>query len=90
MVSGEVTILNPSGLHARPASILTGLASQYQCEVTIIWQGKTIYAKRIMSVLTAGIKYGAVVTVICDGADEKEALDGILEGIRGGLGEVIV
>lgn len=88
MVSGEATILNPSGLHARPASILTKLASQYKCEVTITCQDKTIQAKRIMSVLTAGIKYGAVVTVTCDGADEKEALDGILEGIRSGLGEV--
>lgn len=90
MVSAEATIFNPSGLHARPASILTKLASQYKSEITLTCQGQTIPAKRIMSVLTAGIKYGAVVTVTCEGEDEEAALAAILEGIDGGLGEAIV
>lgn len=90
MVSGEVTILNPSGLHARPASILTKIASGFKSEVTIIYQDKTVLAKKIMSVLTAGIKYGAIVTVTCDGVDEKEALKAVLKGICEGLGEEVL
>lgn len=90
MVSAEATIFNPSGLHARPASILTKLVSQYKSEITLICQDKTIPAKRIMNVLTADIRYGAVVTVICEGEDEEAALAAMLEGIRNGLGEVTV
>lgn len=89
MVSAETKILNHSGLHARPASILTKLASQYKSEITITCQGAAIPAKRIMSVLTAGIKYGASVTITCEGEDEEEALDALLKGIESGLGEVI-
>lgn len=89
MVSAETTILNPSGLHARPASILTKLASQYKSEITLSCQGKNVSAKRIMNVLTAGIKYGSAVIVTCEGEDEEAALAAILEGIDSGLGEVI-
>lgn len=89
MVSGEAVILNPSGLHARPASCLTKIASEFQSDITITCQGKAIQAKKIMSVMKAGVKYGAAVTITCEGADEKEALAAVLEGIKSGLGEAI-
>lgn len=89
MVSGEAVILNLSGLHARPASCLTKIASEFQSDITITCQGKAIDAKKIMSVMKAGVKYGAAVTVICKGVDEKAALTAVLEGIKSGLDEVV-
>lgn len=89
MVSGETTIRNFPSLHARPASILVKIASEFRCDVVITCQGKTVQAKNIMSVLAADLKYGEPLTVTCKGDDEKEALKAVLEGIAGGLGEAV-
>ena len=35
MVSKQVSIVSPTGLHARPASQFVQVAKQYQCAVTI-------------------------------------------------------
>ncbi len=42
MVSQKVTISNPSGLHARPASILAQTAGKCESDVHLISNGKTI------------------------------------------------
>ena len=42
-------------------------------------------AKSLLGVLSMGIVKGTVVTLIADGEDEKEALDGLEELIMTGL-----
>ena len=44
-------------------------------------------AKSVLSVLGACVKCGDEIELICEGADEKEALETITELINGGLGE---
>ena len=44
-------------------------------------------ALRFQSVLGACVKCGDEIELICEGADEKEALETITELINGGLGE---
>ena len=36
MESIRVTVKNETGLHARPAALLTRLAAQYQCNIEIV------------------------------------------------------
>ena len=43
--------------------------------------------KSVLSVLGACVKCGDEIELICEGADEKEALETITELINGGLGE---
>lgn len=85
MISGETVILDPSGLHARPASRLVEIASEFESDITITSQGKTADGKKVLSIMMAGIKCGAAVTITCNGPDEKEALLVLLEKIHGGL-----
>lgn len=73
--SVEVTILNPAGLHARPAALIVELAKGFQSDVTILKNGKSANAKSIMSVLALGAVTGDVVTVSATGSDSDRAIE---------------
>lgn len=87
MVSKEVTVVNPTGLHLRPAGYLSQTALRFKSDITIEYKEKTIVAKSVLNVMAAGIKCGTKVKVICDGLDEDEALRAVCEAIKSGLGE---
>ena len=87
MVSRKVTVINPSGLHLRPAGVLSQTAMKFKSNSIIEWKEKRIAAKSVLNVMAAGIKCGTEVTLICDGPDEEEALAAIAEAIESGMGE---
>lgn len=87
MVRERVTIKNPTGLHARPASNLVKVANAYGSTVTLSFAGDDYNAKSILAVLGAAIKTGEDIEIICEGDDESEALTAIKEAIASGLGE---
>ena len=87
MVKQKVTIENPTGLHLRPAGLLCKEALRFQSSITFKFRENTANAKSVLSVLGACVKCGDEIELICEGADEKEALETITELINGGLGE---
>ena len=87
MVSKEVKITNPTGLHLRPAGNLCKEAMRYKSKVTFNYGGNIANAKSVLSVLGASIKTGDVITLICEGDDEEEALKNLAAYIENGLGE---
>ena len=87
MTIGIAIIINEIGLHARPASVFCNTALQFQCDITFKLKDKSVNAKSIMAVMAAKVKYGDEIEIICDGADEKEAMTALLNVVRDGLGE---
>lgn len=87
MVSQVVTIKNPTGLHLRPAGILCREAMQYKSSITFEIRNTTATAKTVLSVLGACVKHGDSICIICDGVDEKEALQSMVQIVESGLGE---
>lgn len=87
MIRREVTIKNPTGLHLRPAGIFCNTASCYSCSVMFEYGTTTANAKSVLSVLGACIKSGDVITLICNGEDEEEAMEAMIKAIEDGLGE---
>ena len=90
MVSKETTIINATGLHARPASVFVSEARKYECSVTIKDLGKgtaPVNAKSIMMILAAGMGSGTKVEIACDGPDEQAALDALIALVDSGFGE---
>ena len=87
MVSKELKITNPTGLHLRPAGNLCKEAMRYKSKVTFNYGGNIANAKSVLSVLGACIKTGDVITLICEGDDEEEALKDLAAYIENGLGE---
>ena len=56
MVSKKVTIINPSGVHARPASILSKAATECSSNILLIHNGKKIQPKSILNLMAAALK----------------------------------
>lgn len=87
MISKNVMITNPSGLHLRPAGNLSSLAMKFKSDIRILYNDKNVVVKSVLNVMAAGIKTGSEVTLTCDGPDEQEAMDAITKAIADGLGE---
>ena len=87
MVSERVTVINPSGLHLRPAGIFCNKAMEYRCQIQFSVGRTTGNAKSVLSVLGACIKCGDEMTIICSGPDEAEALAGMTELVASGIGD---
>lgn len=87
MLSQKITIHNPSGLHLRPAGILCNTAIKYQSLITFTYDGGTANAKSVLSVLGACVKCGDEIELVCEGADEEEAMKAMVDAISSGLGE---
>lgn len=87
MISAKVVISNPTGLHLRPAGLFCKTALKYQAKVTFRCKRSEGNAKSVLSVLGACVKSGDEIEIICDGVDEKEALEDMVKLVNDGLGE---
>ena len=87
MKTEKVVLENETGLHARPASELAKLASKFKCNVKINANGKTIDAKSILSIRSAGVKAKTEIEIECDGEDEENAIKEIVEAFKNKFGE---
>ena len=70
----SVLVVDPVGLHARPATVAVNAASKFKCEVKVAYNGKTVNMKSIMGVMSLGIPTQSEITISCDGEDEEEAI----------------
>ena len=77
MQSFTYKIQDELGVHARPAGLIVNEAKKYSATLTMICDGKSANAERLMAIMAMGIKYGREVTVIADGDDEVAAIEGM-------------
>lgn len=87
-VTGEHTIVNDLGLHARPASKLVALANKFTCDVFLAKEETEVNGKSILGVLMLACPKGGTITLRCVGADAQEAHDAIAALIQEGFGEL--
>ena len=87
MISRSVVINNSVGLHARPATFFVQKANCYKCSVWVEKEDCRVNAKSLLGVLSLGISKGTAITLIADGADEAEAVDGLAVLVDGEFGE---
>ena len=87
MVQKNVKLINPTGLSVHPAGVLCKEAVSFKCSIHFQFNNVVSNAKSVLSVLGAQIRCNDEITLICDGVDEKEALERISEIIAEGLGE---
>ena len=84
MVSQEFVVKNPTGIHARPASMLVELCNTIPDNITIITSdGTSVNPKSIVSVLMGGMVKGMKITIQVDGANEAESLKKIVDLLDG-------
>lgn len=79
MVSKVFEIALETGMHARPAGLFVKTIGPLSCNVNLKVGERTFNGKSIMAIMSAGLKKGEMVEVICEGADEEKALEAIGE-----------
>ncbi|MBO4770714.1 MAG: HPr family phosphocarrier protein [Clostridia bacterium] len=79
MVTRDVTIRNNVGLHARPATFFIQRANSYKASIWVEKDDRRVNAKSLLGVLSLGVVKDMTVTLIADGPDEENALEGLAE-----------
>ena len=85
MISKEVVVLNSVGLHARPATYFIQKANSYKCSLWVECGDRRANAKSLLGILSLGIAKGTRITIIADGVDEADALEGLSNLILAGF-----
>ena len=79
------TITDDLGIHARPAGLLVKEAAKFSSKITINGNGKSADLKRLLAVMSLGIKKGAQVEITAEGDDEDAAAAAIEEFLKANL-----
>ena len=91
MFSKETTVINRTGLHARPASDFVKCAKQFASRITIANLSDPaedpVNAKSIVSVLSLGMGAGTKVQIAAAGEDEETAVLALCALIDSGFDE---
>ena len=90
MIKKEITIINPSGLHARPAAGFIVAAGKFSSEILIrnLDTGKDpVNAKSMVMLLSQGLSKGTRIELSANGADEAQAMKTLAALIESGCGE---
>lgn len=83
MVNESVIVIEPDGLHLRPAGKFARLAKSFRSEITIRTGNKSLNGKQVVSILSGNISKGDRIKIYCDGEDEDEALEALVREING-------
>jgi len=87
--SNPITLLNPNGLHARPAAVLANLAAKYPYDIIISHDGKTANAKSVVALM--GLSLCAKDQLVLRVYGPQEQADVMLvelkQALESGLGE---
>ncbi|MGH9222243.1 MAG: HPr family phosphocarrier protein [Acidimicrobiales bacterium] len=90
MPSQTVKLVNPTGLHARPAKVFAEAAAKTGLTVKVTKGDNTVNARSVLSVLTLDCHHGDEITISVDGEDEAAAtaaLAQLVELVETGIGE---
>jgi phosphocarrier protein len=90
MLSRKMMIDIPAGLHLRPISVLCNRSIDFKSAITLKIGDKSVNAKSVLGVLSACVKNGDEIELICEGTDEKEALEVLSRMIMEGLGDEFI
>ncbi len=83
----DLTILNPTGLHARPATVFVSIAKGFDSEVRVRLGDKVVNGKSLASLLQLGAENGSSIRVMAQGSDEAAALQALRAAVESGLSE---
>ena len=88
MIEREARIVNPLGMHARPAAELVKLANRFKASVTIRRGDLAVNGKSIMGVMMLAAECGSSIYLKTDGEDAAEAMEALLALVAAGFHEM--
>jgi len=87
VIERVATIVNPDGIHARPAAKIVRLANSFTADIEIAKDEVGVNGKSIMGVMMLAAECGSSITIRATGPDAGQAVDALAELVAGGFGE---
>lgn len=81
----DFTIVNPEGLHARPAAKFVKLSNRFESDIWVRRDEEEVNGKSIMGLMMLAAERGAVIRVSASGNDAEAALSRLGELIDSGF-----
>ena len=72
-----VQVVNPQGLHARPADLFVKTASQFEATIRVAKGNESVDGKSILSILTLAAEAGTQLEISATGHDADAALNAL-------------
>ncbi len=87
MIVDELTVLNPLGVHLRPAGKIVRLCSSFRSDIYLVRDGQEANAKSILGVIALAADQGSKIGLRIDGEDEYEAVTALKKLFEDRFGE---
>jgi len=75
----RLTVIDPAGLHARPAARFVQLASRFASRIVLRHDGREADAKSLISLLGLGVRPQGEIRLAADGPDADLAITSLAE-----------
>lgn len=83
-----VRVVNPMGMHARPAGRFVALAQTFDARVRVACRGEEVDGTSILSLLMLEAVKGTELTLLATGAQRDEAIAALEQLVEGGFEEL--
>lgn len=88
VIEREAKIVNPLGMHARPAAEFVKLSSRFKSAVEVRKDNLTVNGKSIMGVMMLAAERGSSLIIKTDGEDAEQAMEALLALVADGFHEM--
>jgi len=88
VIEREAKIVNPLGMHARPAAELVKIAGRFKCGVELRKDELTVNGKSIMGVMMLAAECGSSIFIKTDGEDAEACMEALLALVADGFHEM--
>jgi phosphocarrier protein len=79
MAELHLTVIDPAGLHARPAAKLVKVASRFESRILLRSGERTVDVKSLIALLGLTVRPLAEITLSADGPDADDALAALVQ-----------
>ena len=86
-ITKTVTVVNPEGIHMRPADMFVRLANQFSSVVEVTKDGQTVDGKSILGILTLSANEGSQIDIGASGDDAELAIAALTHLVEVGFAD---
>jgi phosphocarrier protein FPr/phosphocarrier protein len=87
ILSGEIRLPNPAGLHARPAAVVAVAAKKFTSDIRLLRGSDSVNAKSVVAIMGLATSFGDKLRVEARGPDAAEAASALARLLADGSGE---
>lgn len=88
VITRTVVVINPLGLHARPADLFVRTANQFSSQIFVAKDTEKVNGKSILELLMLAATKGTPLTISICGQDANEAMSALCGLFENGFGEL--